>query len=126
MNYWTIKVFSREGKTRITDKWLESLPLGAQIEINIRLRYLQAIKLWGRPYSAKLKGFPHIHEIIIKWKGNQYRPLGFFGRNKGEFTLLVGSVEKDSNFEPKNAPAIAEDRIKLVLGDEKYAIKYFK
>jgi hypothetical protein len=127
MNYWTIKVYSKDGKTRITDKWLKSLPAGAQAEITTTLRYLQTQELWGRPYSAQLRGkFSLIHELRIKWQRNQYRPLGFFGPNEDEFTLLIGAIEKGSNFEPKNAPASADERRKLVLGDKKYAIKYFK
>lgn len=127
MNYWTIKVYSRDGETRITDKWLKSLPVGAQTEITTTLRYLQTQKLWGRPYSAHLKGkFKQIHEIRIRWDGNQYRPLGFFGPNEGEFTLLIGAIEKGSKFEPKNAPAIANERRKLALREEKHAIKYFQ
>ncbi len=127
MNYWTIKVFSRDGNTRITDKWLKDLPLGAQVEIDRRLRYLQTLKLWGRPYSAKRKGLKNdIHEVIINWKRDKYRPLGFFYPEHGEFILLVGAQEKDWKLVPITADDIAGDRRKLVLRDRNYAIKYFK
>ena len=125
MKYRTIKTFIKPNGETVKD-WVNEQPKGAQAEINTRLRYLETQKIWGRPYSAKLKGkFNKIHEIIITWNRNQYRPLGFFGSNKGDFTLLIGAKEKDSKFEPKNAPAMAEDRRKLVLKDGKYAIKYF-
>lgn len=102
------------------------MPKGAQAEINARLRYMENLKIWVRPHSAKLKGSKHIHEIRIKWQKNQYRPLGFFGPNDNEFTLLIGAVEKDSKFEPKNAIEISEKRYKHIMEDGKYIDDYFK
>ncbi len=61
----------------------------------------------------------------MTWKGNQYRPLGFFGPKSGEFTLLVGAQEKNWKLHPKEADKIAELRQQLVMRNEKYAVKYF-
>jgi len=125
MKYWTIKTFVTDSGRNVIKEWVKDQPKGAQAEINTRLRFLETQETWGRPYSAKLKVYDHIHEIRIKWERNQYRPLGFVGPRVGEFILLIGAVEKDSKFEPKNAPSTAEERRKLVLKDEKYAVKYF-
>jgi len=127
MNYWTIKTFTTESGRKPVKDWMAQQPTGAQAAINIRLKYLQTQQVWGRPDTAKLKGkFKEIHEIRVKWQRNQYRPLGFFGPNNDDFTVLVGATEKGSKFEPKTAPEMADDRRKLVLKDgNKYAVKYF-
>lgn len=126
MKHWIIKVFTTEGGTNVIKKWLKGLPVGAQVEIEARLRYLETQQLWGRPYSAKRKGaYNDIHEVIIRWNKNQYRPLGFFGPNQKEFTLLVGAQEKDSKLDPISADDIAEKRRKIVLEDSNYAKIYF-
>ena len=116
MCYWTIKTFITSSGRNVIKEWVSKQPRGVQARINVRLRMLQTQQHWGRPYSEKLKGkYNQIYEIIITWNKNQYRPLGFFGPNQGDFTLLVGAKEKGSKFEPKKAPAIADDRRKLVL-----------
>jgi hypothetical protein len=126
MKYWTIRTFITDRGINVIKEWINDLPIGAKVEIERRFRYLETQKNWGRPYSAKLKGFAHIHELRIKWNRTQYRPLGFFGPRPSEFTVLIGAVEKGSKFEPKNAPIIADVRRKLVLENDKHARTYFE
>lgn len=126
MKHWKIKVFIKDRGTNVIKDWLKDEPKKAQAVINTRLRYMETLQNWGRPYSAKRKGSGHIHEIIITWNRNQYRPLGFFGPKEGEFTLLVGAKEKDWKLMPKEADAIAEQRRKLILEDGGNIDDYFK
>jgi len=126
MNHWKIKVFINNRGTNVIKEWLKDLPKAAQAEIDNRLKYMQTLKTWGRPYSAKLKGSDHIHEVRIKCQKVQYRPLGFFGPTDGVFTLLVGAREKDSKLEPKNAQKSAEERRELILTNERFIDDYFK
>lgn len=125
MKYWTIKVYSNNGKVSAFNKWLKTIPKGAQMEINVRLRFLQTQQHWERPLAAKLKGVKDIYEIRIKWQKTQYRPLGFFGPNSGDFTLLIGSKEKDRKFVPVDADEIADQRRNFILQGKGYAINYF-
>lgn len=126
MKHWTIKTFITTSGKNVIKKWLKNQPIEAQAYINSRLRYLETQKIWNhRPYSAKRKGSNHIYEVIITRNKVQYRPLGFFGANLDEFTLLVGAKERDWKLEPIDADEIAEKRRELILKDGKYAIKYF-
>ena len=109
MNYWVFKVFIKDSGQNVIKKWLKKYPLDIKAGIERRFRYLRTLATWDkRPHSAKRKGSDYIYEIIIKLRGNQYRPLGFFGPNDGEFTLLIGAVEKDQGLEPKDAQENAE------------------
>ena len=126
MQYWTIKTFVTTSGKNVVKEWVQNQPKGAQAAIDIRLRHLQTQKLWGmRPYAAKRKGTDCIYEVIINWKKDKYRPLGFFGPKSGEFTLLVGAQEKDWKLVPITSDGIAEMRQKLIMRNKKYAIKYF-
>lgn len=125
MSYWTIKAFKTDRGENAVKNWVEEQPKKAQAAIKVRLRYLATQQIWDRPHVKKLKGSKHIFEIRVTSIKVQYRPLGFYGPNQKEFTLLIGAIEKDSEFKPKTAIKTAESRRELILKDDSYAIKYF-
>ncbi|MFZ3136668.1 MAG: type II toxin-antitoxin system RelE/ParE family toxin [Thermodesulfovibrionales bacterium] len=124
MSNWTIKVYIAASGINYFQKWLDSLPKTAQVDIDERIRLLAATGFWHRPYAAKLKGYDEIWEIRILSGNVQYRPLGVFDLGEKVFSLLIGAIEKGSRFEPKNAPKIAEKRRSLFLENKGHLDEY--
>jgi hypothetical protein len=129
MNYWKLKVFNSGRGSDVIDEWLDSLPIDARARIRTHLAFLVTLKDWGRPYAHKLKGknIDPIWEIIIKWNKIQYRPLGCFGPEEDNFTILIGAIERSTGiFEPRNAPITAKKRCTLIHEDRRYMSDYKK
>lgn len=73
---------------------------------------------WRRPEFDLLSGkFREIGEVRLKVDKKQYRLLGFFGPGRSDFTLLVGSIKKGKNYDPKDALQTAVDRMSQVKAD---------
>jgi len=66
---------------------------------------------WTRPHYDTLRD--GIGEIRFKVKGILYRPLGFFGPNRNDFTFLFFATKRD-DFEPPDAIDIAVARKALI------------
>lgn len=129
MNYWIFKVFESQRGVDVIGEWLNILPLEAKVQIKRRFAYLATLKKedWRRPLAAKLKGekYDPIWEIIIKWNKIQYRPLGCFGPEEDNFTLLIGAIERSTGiFEPRNAPETAKARCNLIHKDRRFLGEY--
>jgi hypothetical protein len=133
---WRIMKFvSDSGRDRI-EEWLEkTVPIGhrkgLRIELETILRHLRFLKaeLWGRPQAEQLQG-NYCHgtlELIVDWENVPYRPLGCFGPEPDQFTLLIGA-RKDRKrkgkvqWDPENAIQSAVDR-RAVL-DEQHILEY--
>lgn len=104
-------------------KWLNTLPKKASAKIRIRLKYLEAVKIWKKYLVTKLSGHKNLYEIRIVCNNIQYRPIGCKGPKEGEFTILVGAIERGGKFEPKKALVIANNRSKLI-NKKGYIIEY--
>jgi hypothetical protein len=125
MSNWKIKTFITARGTDVIQKWLDDLPIKAQVAIDERIRFLATLQHWERPFAAKLKGYDDIWEVIVQSERVQYRPLGCFGPGEKVFSLLIGAVEKGNRFEPKDAPTTAEKRKNLVYQNERYLDEYY-
>ena len=80
-----------------------------------------------RPYFEALTGTNGIWELIIKFEGIMYRPLGFQGPNPGEFTFLLGATKtgrKPTRWDPANAPELAQRRMDAVKTNRKLIDAY--
>jgi hypothetical protein len=77
--------------------------------------------LWNGKRSKALEGYVGLVEIRFLVGNIQYRPIGFFGPNRNEFTVLVWATEKGDEFVPKNAPSLADDRRKLIEANSQRA-----
>jgi len=125
MGLWTLWEFViAAGRRGAITEWYEGLRVEAQRDFEDRLRYLSNVPrhLWTLPYYRQLN--THIGEIRFKANRVQHRPLGFFGPDAGQFTLLIGAKEKDRKFIPKDAVEQAEQRRRLVLADKGRIKKY--
>lgn len=120
---WTFKVFISERGNDVFEEWLNTLPKKAQAKIERRIRYLEIEKTWRRPFFDSLSGYTDLYEIRVVFNNIQYRPIGGFGPKSGEFTILIGAIEKGDKFEPKNALNIANKRSKLIA-KEGYTNEY--
>jgi hypothetical protein len=114
---WTIRDYlDRRGDNVVRD-WISSLPISAQAKVDSILLILQAYKIWPAQYVSALRGYKQIYEIRVGCSGVQYRPLGCYGPDRGEFTILVGSVEKGGKL-PKGDCEAAVERRNAILNEK--------
>lgn len=113
MSDWTFRVFrSANGRSDVLD-WFEALQDDDQAIVIVRLEYLrqQPRPGWRRPHFDMLKGeCAGLGEIRLKLGKVQLRPIGFFGPNRMEFTVLIVAEEKDRKFNPRTACKTAQRR----------------
>ncbi|SPE40136.1 conserved hypothetical protein [Candidatus Sulfopaludibacter sp. SbA3] len=115
MNVWTFHDFVDGRGVNLIRLWLDSLPVKAQAKINARILFMQAMHQWPEQYTSGLKGWPEIVELRLVCAGNQYRPLGFYGPQRHDFTLVHGAVEKGKL--PVRVLEVADERRRIVLAD---------
>jgi hypothetical protein len=95
-------------------QWLDSLPPKARAKINTRLLFMRAKMIWPEPWVSSLTDWPELLELRIGSFGNAYRPLGFYGPERREFTIVLGAVEKGKL--PARTLEGADANRKVVLG----------
>ncbi len=100
----------------VIETWLADIPWEARDEINFQIHLLQNVTSLNRPSVGHLTG-QECHgliEVRVSCKRQRYRPLAYYGPEEGQVTLLIGAREKGGRFEPKDACAIAQRRIKSI------------
>jgi hypothetical protein len=117
MNPWTFYDFLDGRGGNLIRGWLNSLPEKASAKIDARILYMQSVRVWPEQYVSALKGWPDLVELRVVSAGNQFRPLGFYGPQRGEFTLVLGAVEKGRL--PKRVLEAADENRKIVLSDRR-------
>ena len=117
MCIWTFFDFVSARGTNEIHEWLNSkeVPSGAKAKINARLVTLRGFPVFPEQYLSAYNRWNDLYELRIVYSGVQYRPFGFYGPGRREFTLLVGSIEKGRV--PKSALTIADERRKIVIAD---------
>ncbi len=116
-HFWTYRSLS--SRDDVLD-WLDGLAKSDQASVVARLEYLrqQPREAWKRPYFDLLSGeCSGLGEVRLKIQKIQYRPIGFFGPNRLEFTMLHVALEKDGKFEPKNVCKTAKQRMADAIDD---------
>ena len=123
--FWTFYSFLDRGSC-VIHQWMENAGVKkkAIVKIERRFSYLSFQQTWDPPLAKKLKGYDDIYEIRIRYESIQFRPLGCFGPSPKAFTLLIGAVEKDHNFIPRNAPEIAVQRRELIYSNRSLIHEY--
>jgi hypothetical protein len=95
MNPWTFyDLLDSRYERNLIREWLDSLPAKAAAKIDARILFMRSIRAWPPQYVSALMGWPEIYELRIVSAGSQYRPLFFYGPNRGEVTLVHGVIEK--------------------------------
>lgn len=102
---WKIKCYvSSSGKNDV-QKTYDSGTENLKAELEVELEYLQirSREEWRRPHAAKLtkcKDFRDFYEIRLFADSVQQRPIGYFGPNKNDFTILIWATEKGGKLNP--------------------------
>jgi hypothetical protein len=97
-------------------RWIDEQEKPGRVAIDAQIRYLEVTREWTYREIKKRKGTKDIYELVIKANKIQYRPLGFYGPEPGQFTILLGAKEKDWELE-KGADRKAEGYKEIVLSD---------
>jgi len=133
---WRIMKFVSDSGRDAVEDWLsKQVPIGerkgVRIELEAILRNLRFLKaeMWSRPQFDWLQGehCQGIAELIVDYRGIPWRPLGCFGPEPDQYTLLIGA-RKDRKrkgkvqWEPENAIQTAIDRRKML--DENHVAEY--
>jgi hypothetical protein len=126
MNEWLILNYRDErGNNPIRD-WLHDkreVPVKARAKIQRILLQLAGTKLWVRPLASNLDHYDGIVEIRVLYMNTQYRLLGCRGPENREFTILFPAREQGDEFLPPNAPTIAQNRMRIVMGEKGIVLK---
>jgi hypothetical protein len=126
--YWVFRDYLAERGENEIRLWLDGLPKRARIKIDVRLRHLENVRYFqGEPqYIKALVGYDGIYEVRVISQNVQYRPLGCYGPGPGDFTLLVGAVEKGGRLEPREAADVAVKRREIILADRRRTHEHFE
>lgn len=117
MNVWTFYDFLDGRGFNLIRQWLDGLPVGARAKINTRIVFMRAIPVWPEQYISALKGWPALLELRVVSSGSQFRPLGFYGPGRREFTLVLGTIEKGKL--PKRVLEAADENRKIAIADSR-------
>ncbi|MEW6687557.1 MAG: hypothetical protein AB1452_00570 [Pseudomonadota bacterium] len=115
---WQFRTFvSPTGRNDVQQAVDEARPEVLE-QFQVRVRHLANTQKidWHEPEAKKLKGVADIYEIRFKAERRQHRPLGFFGPQAGQFTILVWAEKKQDVYKPADAINTASKRRNLVLG----------
>lgn len=119
-----LRSFTLDDGGDVVTRWYEQFATRAKVraKFDTRMIYLrqQNREGWVRePYDTLRDG---IGEVRFKTEGVCYRPLGYFGPLRNEFTFLFFAT-KTNEFEPANAIDLAMDRKDVVTSNTKRAIR---
>lgn len=95
-------------------EWCGELDIDAQAEFDNLLIELAATPRasWGMPDFKPLGA--GIFELRFKSGGKQYRPLGYDGPDRNQFTILIGAYKKMQRWTPTDARNTAVKRRKEI------------
>lgn len=115
MRYWIVRDFVSARGENLIAAWLRMLPIAARVEISTSITLLEQTERLDRPQVGLLRNeCEGLLELRVKVNNVQYRPIGYYGPQQREITLLVGAVEKGRKFVPPTACSIAFSRIQLL------------
>ena len=117
---WTFRCYVGSSGRDMIAVWYRRQPAAVQAAFDTLLEYLVQRERheWVRPEFDQLGGrYRDLGELRFKVGNVQYRPLGFFGPARGEFTILAGASKKGSVYDPRDALETARKRRLEVLKD---------
>jgi hypothetical protein len=116
MSLWIFKCYCSEAGRDLIDPWYLDLPVKAQAKLDKLLEHFRdnPHHKWGGNYLQPLVGYEGIFEIKFQMLNVVYRPLGYFGPERRDFTFLIGAREQGDAFVPVDAPDRAVERRETV------------
>ena len=95
--------------------------LRAEFEVELTYLKVRSREKWTRPHAAKLskcKEFRDFFEIRFFANRLQQRPLGYFGPNPNDFTILLWATEKGGELIPRSWCKKANSRRQKIIDGE--------
>lgn len=123
---WSFLEFTEvDGMAPFSSVWMMQQPEGAQAAIDTRILIMKSLdKLqWSQKWISSYTGYAKLFELRIPHNKVQYRPLGCYGPDQREFTILIGAIERNSRI-PKSTLKVAMSRMQLVLTDRRWVREY--
>ena len=117
MKMWMFYDFLDSRLNNEIREWLDGLPDKASAKIDARLLLMRSMIVWPEQYVSALVGWPDLMELKVVYAGNQFRLIGFYGPQRKEFTLLLGTIEK--NKIPRRTLSVADRNGKTVIADRR-------
>ena len=123
---WRFLDFVNQRGENEIHQWLNQQGPTVKARINALIRNLEILdRAFDRPDSVGLLRKPpckgeQLIELIAKIDKVQFRPIGWYGPEPREVTLLVGAIEKGGRFEPRNACHMAIQRKGLVKSNRRH------
>lgn len=112
---WAFRSFLSERGESEVDTWYNGQAPKIQARFDTALKYLRDQPRWEMPYARVLEAeCDGLVEIRFRVEKVQYRPLGFYGPMRLEFTITFFATEKGSEFDPPNACATGLRRKTIV------------
>jgi len=95
--------------------------LKAELEVALAYLKVRDRQDWRRPHAHKMskcKKFRDFFEIRFKANNLQQRPIGYFGPDKNDFTILIWATEKGGKLKPEDWFKIADRRRNEIINNE--------
>ena len=121
LSQWRFREYIAPSGMRVIENWYAEQADDVQAAFDAVLEYLaqRSRNEWRRPEFDKLSGkYAKLGELRFEVRNVQYRPFGFFGPGRAEFTLLIGAIKKGKKYDPLSACETALKRMRQVLADQ--------
>jgi hypothetical protein len=128
MERWRFRTYRAASGRDEAALWYAGLPPASRARVYRRLWQLRQwpIEQWKLPYFRMLhEECSGLGEVRLKLDRVQWRPIGFFGPARLEFTFLLIAQEKGSKFNPREACAIGQERRRAVTQEPERSHEWF-
>ena len=114
---WRFRTYVSETGRGEVQKHIDALDVEAAEFFRAAVRWLAPMPAseWHEPKAKKLHGYKELYEIRFKANGVQQRPIGFFGPESNQFTILIWATHKQRVYKPAEALDTADRRRKAVV-----------
>ena len=102
---WKFTVYvSSTGRSDVQDE-VNRLNVEALERFAAAVRYLAITPKseWNEPKAKKLTGYKELYEIRFIANNVQLRPIGYFGPEAYQFTILIWATHKQNVYKPSDA-----------------------
>lgn len=132
MRFWTFWDCLTESGRNVIRDWIAGLPQGTKQQVKARLTaLLLELEQVEGPFDrargvGQLRGDPckGLYEILLRVDRTQFRVIGCYGPQlRGEFTLLMGAVEKGNRFTNPEVCRIGQER-RTRIQDRRFIIEH--
>jgi hypothetical protein len=124
---WNIKTYKSSGGKNDVQATYDAGTEELKAELEVELDYLKVRgrEEWRRPYAAKLSKCNEFRDFFeIRFCANrvQQRPIGYFGPNGNDFTILLWATEKGGKLKPADWCSKANRRRNEILNGTAEAV----